>query len=92
VKECIIEIFKHDCGACATNGAVFNPFSIKLEKHGYAQDLPCFRLDIKNNIPYLGQLGYSPMYFYVKKNSDNQIQQLEIISPPASGEKFLNKI
>lgn len=27
VKECIVEIFKHDCPSCNYNGKVFNVFS-----------------------------------------------------------------
>ena len=71
VKECVIEIFKHDCPSCAYNGKVFNVFTQKLNKYGL--DLPCFRLSIDNKVPYLGSFPYSPMYFYVKKNPEGKI-------------------
>lgn len=40
IKECVIEIFKHDCPSCSYNGKVFNVFTQKLNKYGL--DLPCF--------------------------------------------------
>jgi hypothetical protein len=39
VKQCIIEVFKHDCPSCNFNGKVFNAFSRKLAKHGYSEQL-----------------------------------------------------
>jgi hypothetical protein len=81
VKQCIIEIFKHDCPSCAFNGKVFNVFSRKLEKHGYISKLPCYRLGIDNKVPYLGNFGYSPIYLYVRKEGKD-IVELKTLDPP----------
>jgi hypothetical protein len=91
VEQCIIEVFKHDCPSCNFNGKVFNAFSRKLEKHGYLEKLPCYRLSIDNRVPYLGNFGYSPIYFYVRKEGDN-IVELVTLDPPQRVEGFLQKI
>lgn len=90
-KECLIEVSKRECPACAFSGAVFDPFSRKLERHGYGDDLKCFRLKMENKIPQLGEFSYSPMYFYLKKDSDNQITELVTLDGPVreNGKKFL---
>lgn len=89
VKQCIIEVFKHDCPSCAFNGKVFNVFSRKLEKHGFISKLPCYRLCIDNKVPYLGNFGYSPIYLYVRKEG-NQIVELKTLDPPQKMEGFLS--
>lgn len=91
MEQCIIEVFKHDCPSCNFNGKVFNVFSRKLEKHGYLEELPCFRLSIDNRVPYLGNFGYSPIYFYVKKEG-NSIVEIETLDPPQRIDAFLEKI
>ena len=91
VEQCIIEVFKHDCPSCAFNGKVFNVFSRKLEKHGYLDKLPLYRLSIDNKVPYLGNFGYSPIYIYLKKQG-NQILELKTIDPPQKTEEFLTSI
>lgn len=72
ITQCIVEVFKPDCPSCAYNGKIFNIFSRKLEKHGF--DLPCFRLCIDNNVPFLGNFGYSPIYMYVRKEGDKIVE------------------
>lgn len=67
---------KKDCPACAFSGAVFAPFSMKLEKHGYGDDIKCFRMDINNRVPQLGEFGYSPMLIYLKKDDQNNIVEV----------------
>lgn len=78
---CIIEIFKHDCPSCNFNGKVFNVFSRKLEKHGFLDRLPCYRLGIDNKVPFLGNFGYSPIYLYVRKRGESVIE-LKTLDPP----------
>ena len=67
---CIVEVFKHDCPSCNFNGKVFNAFSRKLEKHGFLDKLPCYRLSIENKVPFLGNFGYSPIYLFVRKRGE----------------------
>lgn len=81
-------MFKHDCPSCAFNGKVFNVFSRKLEKHGYLNDLPCYRLSIDNKVPYLGNFGYSPIYIYVRKEGKD-IVEIKTLDPPQKIEGFL---
>lgn len=82
VRNFVVEIFKHDCPSCAFNGKVFNAFSRKVEKHGYGAELPLYRLSIDNKIPYLGNFGYSPIYMFVKKDSENNITECFTLDPP----------
>ena len=91
ITDCIIEVFKHDCPSCQFNGKVFNVFSRKLEKHGYSNQLPCFRLGIDNKIPYLGNFGYSPIYMYVRKQGD-QVIEIKTLDPPQRSEDFIRAI
>lgn len=91
VQQCIIEVFKHDCPSCSYNGKVFNVFSRKLEKHGFLDKLPCYRLGIDNKIPYLGNFGYSPIYFYVRKQG-NEIVEIKTLAAPQKIDDFLKEI
>jgi len=61
-------------------GPIFALISLKLEKHGYLDDLPCFRLENSNEIPYLGNFGYSPIYLYVRKDQGKvvEVKTLEV--------------
>jgi hypothetical protein len=86
---CIVEVFKHDCPSCTFNGKVFNAFSRKLEKHGY--QLPCYRLAIENNVPFLGKFGYSPIYMYVRKKG-NEIVELRTLDPPQKAAEFIKGV
>jgi hypothetical protein len=62
-----------------------------LEKHGYLNKLPCYRLAIDNKIPYLGNFGYSPMYLYVKKEN-GRISEIKTLDPPQRHTEFLKQI
>ncbi|CDW85809.1 UNKNOWN [Stylonychia lemnae] len=91
IEQCIVEVFKHDCPSCAFNGKVFNVFSRKLEKHGYLNKLPLYRLSIDNKVPQLGNFGYSPIYMYVRKRG-NEIVEIKTLDPPQRPEEFLKQI
>lgn len=80
VKQCIVEVFKHDCPSCNFNGKVFNAFSRKLEKHGYLNELPLFRVNIHNKIPFLGNFAYSPIYLYIRKEGE-AIVEIKTLDP-----------
>ena len=53
--------------------------------------LPCYRLSIDNKVPYLGNFGYSPIYFYVKKQGSDIIE-IKTLDPPQRIEGFLKQI
>ncbi len=61
---------------------MFNAFSRKVEKHGFEKDLPLFRLAIKNKVPYLGNFLYSPIYFLIIKDEDNNVTQIKTLPAP----------
>jgi hypothetical protein len=70
---------------------VFNAFSKKLEKHGYLDKLPCYRLAIDNKVPFLGNFGYSPIYLFVRKRG-SEIIELKTLDPPQRAEEFIKQI
>ena len=86
-----MEVFKHDCPSCQFNGKVFNVFSRKLKKHRLLHKLPCYRLNIDNKVPYLGQFFYSPIYFYVRVD-DGEVKQVAILDIPAKYDLFIEKL
>ena len=62
-------------------------------KHGLAKDLPLFRTCVDNNIPYLGNFGYSPIHLYVKKDkSTGQIVQIQTLDRIFDVDKFLDHV
>lgn len=91
VTECIVEVFKHDCPSCNFNGKVFNALSRKLEKHGYGDRLPLYRLSIDNKIPFMGNFGYSPIYMYIRKRG-NDIVELKTLDPPQRSEDMIKSL
>ena len=49
----------------------------KMQKHGYLGEMPLFQLKQENEIPYLGQVGYTPAFFYIRKDRETgQIRQI----------------
>lgn len=92
VRTCIVEVFKSDCPSCAFNGKVFNALSRKLEKHGYGSDLPLYRVGISNKLPFMGNFGYSPMYIFIRKDSDNKITEMFTLDPPQRANAFMDKV
>lgn len=92
VKHAIVEVFKPFCGACAVNGIVFNSFSRKLERHGYSQDVHCYRVNIDNKLPLLGNFYASPNYVYIRKDDDNKVTEILTLSPAVRPEKFVEQI
>jgi hypothetical protein len=68
--QCVIEIIKDYCPACMFAKFDTNLFSRKMQKHGYLQKLPVFRMKIDNQIPWLGDFPHSPLHLYLKKEGD----------------------
>lgn len=92
VEQCIVEVHKHNCNSCFFNGKTFNVLSRKLGKHGLSKELPLFRINIDNKVPYLGNFFYSPIYYYMRKR-DGKLVELHLIeSPNLSPEKFVKKV
>jgi hypothetical protein len=91
-SQFLLEVFKHDCPGCAVSGKVFNALSHKLHKHGF--DVPQYRTHADNKIPFLGNFGYTPMYFYVKKNAQNQITEIQTLDSLMAnkGQTFMNTV
>lgn len=63
--QCIVEITKTGCAACSYNGRVMDVLSKKFADAGI--DIPMYRVNIENKVPYLGIAGYAPVYLYVRK-------------------------
>ena len=63
-----------------------------MEKHGFAEDVRLFRTNIDNQIPYMGNFQYTPIYFYIRKNALNQITHIETITPAGRGSQFIDKV
>ena len=57
-----------------------------MHKHGLLDQLPIFRMKIDNQVPFLGELAYSPIHFYIKKEGD-QIVEISQIKTPLSQDK-----
>jgi hypothetical protein len=62
-----------------------------LEKHGFLDKLPCYRLSIENKVPFLGNFGYSPIYLFVRKRGDSVIE-LKTLDPPQRSDDFIRQI
>ena len=54
IKSFLVMVYSESCPSCSINGPMFNIISRKLQRQGYDYELPCFRLNIENDIPYLG--------------------------------------
>ena len=68
IEQFIIEVYGKTCPGCAVSQVIFTALSEKLKKHGYSQQLPCFKICDKNNLPFLGNFMYTPQYLFVKKD------------------------
>ena len=88
VKQCVIEVYKHDCPACKFNGTLFDVISQKMYKHGYLNQMPLYRMTVDNLTPYLGRFKYTPMFIYLKKKDDDltQISEIETMHPPGESQ------
>ena len=52
----------------------------KMQKHGYLSEMPLFQLKQENEIPYLGQVGYTPAFFYIRKDKvTGQIKEIRTL-------------
>jgi hypothetical protein len=65
------------------NGEIYDKLSLKFKANG-AGELPLFRMKMENEIPYLGNFGYAPIYFYVKKCKDGFVTEILTLPTPTS--------
>ena len=90
-QNCVIEIYKDHCGACAYASKVFDALSHKFDLHGY--DVGMVRMKIENSLPFVGQTPFSPMYLLVKKNDQGSVSEIKCLQGPLKGgNKFIKEI
>ena len=90
-KDCVIEIYKDHCGACAYASKVFDALSHKFDIHGY--DITCTRIKIDNNLQFVGQTPFSPMYLLLRKNDKGEVSELKTLDGPLKGgNKFVREL
>lgn len=58
-----------------------NVISLKMEKHGFLDQVPLFRMMIDNEIPYLGNLPHSPIHVYLRMEKEN-IVEIKLMDSP----------
>ena len=78
---CVVEVFKTDCEACHYNGTMFDVVSQKMDKHGYLDQLPLYRMNLDNVSPYLGRFFYAPQYVFLRTKR-GQITELKTLRIP----------
>ena len=75
-SQCLIEISRDGCAACAYNGRLIDRLSLQLGAAGI--NLPIYRVDMQNKLPQLGNLSYAPVYMYVRREQ-GFITEIEIL-------------
>ena len=89
-EHCIIEVFGDHCGGCQAAAVILAALTNKMKKHGYLSEMPLFQLKQENEVPYLGQIGYTPAFFYVRKDKQTgQITQIKTLEKWQYSEKFV---
>ena len=62
----------------------------KMERHGYLKELPLFQLKETNEVPFLGQVGYTPAFFYIRKDKETgAIKEIKTLEKWQYSEKFV---
>lgn len=77
----MVEIIKDHCPACQSCKFSTNLLSRKLEMNGLLKQIPFFRMNIENQVPWLGQFPHSPIHLYVKKEGDDIVEIKMLQSP-----------
>lgn len=49
--------------------------------NGLLKQIPFFRMNIENQVPWLGQFPHSPIHLYVKKEGDDIVEIKMLQSP-----------
>jgi len=96
VSQCVIQIYKHNCASCFYNSKSFDILSFKLQKYGFLDQLPLYKLRSDNEVPELGTFPYTPMYMYLKKGNtpetQNSIVEIVTLESPQKFEIFKEKL
>jgi hypothetical protein len=58
-----------------------NILSRKMHKHGLLETLPFYRMSVKNEVPWLGDLQITPLLLYVRKEGD-AITEIKLLDSP----------
>ena len=88
-----MEVYGTYCHACGFSQILYSSLSHKLKKHGYGQQLPLFKVNLENQIPYLGVFNYTPAYLYIKKDkATGQITEVQTLERIFSGGKFIEQV
>jgi len=90
----VIEIIKDHCPACFISKFNTNILSRKMERHGFLDQVPIYRMHINNQVPWLGEFPHSPMHIYLRKEGDD-IVEMKLLDSPLPQEKtdnFLKEI
>lgn len=81
---CVIEITKKGCSACDFNQSIFNLVSSKLQQIGV--ELDTYKISIEQQLPYLGNYQYTPVFLFVKKEGAF-ITEIYTLPTPSSDRK-----
>ena len=85
-----MEVFGDFCPGCQAAAVILAALTHKLRKHGYGDELPLFQVKEKNEVPYLGQVGYTPAFFYLRKDkATGQIVEIKTLDKWQYSEKFV---
>ena len=96
IKQCLIQIYKHNCASCFFNSKSFDALAWKFQKYGLWNNLKLFKLRTDNDIPQLGTFPYTPMYIYIKKGdtpeTKNQIVEIFTLESPQKFDLFKEQL
>jgi len=95
VKQCVIQVYKHNCASCYFNAKSFDALSWKLKKYGLWNELKLYNIKADNDIPQLGSFPYSPMYIYIRKGTEkakNQVVEIFTLEPPQKFDLFKREL
>ena len=92
IDQCIVQIFGDFCPGCQAAAVILAALTHKMERHGYRQDLPLFQIKEQNEVPWLGQIGYTPAFFHLRKNKQGQITELRTLDKWQHSEKFMPQL
>ena len=92
-EHCIIKVFGDHCGGCQAAAVIMAALTHKMERHGYLKEMPLFHLKQENEVPYLGVIGYTPTFFYLRKDKvTGQIKEIKTLEKWQYSEKFMPQL
>ena len=92
-EHCIVEVFGDHCGGCQAAAVIMGALTNKMKKHGYLSEMPLFQMKQENEVPFLGQVGYTPAFFYLRKDkATGQIKEIKTLEKWQYSEKFVPQL